>query len=89
VWTISPDDAGKLAHYADKHDLDMVMLSDPKLEVTTRYGLVNSKQPKVPHPTALVVDRQGVIRYLRVDEDYSQRPRTAALLEAVEALDSP
>jgi len=86
VWTISPDDPAQLGRFAEKAGLGFVMLSDPKLEVISRYGLVNPSSPNLPHPTALVVDRQGVIRYARVDEDFRHRPPAAELLAAVDAL---
>jgi len=41
----------------------------------------------VPHPTTVIIDRQGVIRYLRVDIDYKVRPSVAELLEALDRLD--
>ena len=47
------------------------------------WGLVNPDNPKVPHPTALVIGSDGVIRYLRVDEDYKVRPSTEELLAAL------
>jgi peroxiredoxin len=40
----------------------------------------------VPHPTTVIIDRQGVIRYLRVDIDYKVRPSVAELLEALDQL---
>jgi hypothetical protein len=48
---------------------------------------VNPKSPNVPHPTAVVVDGGGVVRYLRQDVDYRVRPSVGELLEAVEGLD--
>lgn len=58
-----------------------------------RYGLRNPKHPPsygiVPHPTALVIDRDGVIRFKRVDVDYKVRPSAEELLEAVGELPAP
>lgn len=41
----------------------------------------------MPHPTAVVVDSGGVIRYLRQDVDYTKRPTSAEILAAIDALD--
>ena len=60
------------------------MLSDPNLEVITAWGLVNPSSPKVPHPTAVIVDGDGVIRYLRQDVDYKSRPSVDELLGALD-----
>ena len=53
------------------------MLVDPDLEVTKAWGVENGQ---IPHPTAAILDTDGVLRYVRVDEDYKVRPPTAAEL---------
>ena len=60
------------------------MLSDPDLEVITAWGLVNPSSPKVPHPTAVIVNADGVVRYLRQDVDYKNRPSVDELLGALD-----
>jgi len=52
---------------------------------TSRSGLlkVSLRQSTVPHPTAVIVDADGTIRYFRQDVDYKHRPTTVELLEAV------
>jgi peroxiredoxin len=37
----------------------------------------------VPHPTAVIVDSDGTIRYFRQDVDYKQRPSSEDLLAAL------
>ena len=49
----------------------------------TEWGLVNALKPTVPHPTAVIVDADGTIRYFRQDVDYKHRPSAAELLEAL------
>ena len=70
--------------------LDFTFLVDPEAEVIDRYGLRNPNHPPsfgiAPHPAAVVIDREGVIRYKRVDVDYKVRPRAAELVEAVRGL---
>ncbi len=66
--------------------LSMLMLSDVDLAVTKRYGVLNEEAGNLPHPTALVVDRGGVIRFAQVDRDYRIRPENATLLAAIAAL---
>lgn len=50
------------------------------------YGVWNESNGKVPHPTALIIDREGIVRFVRVDEDYRVRPDPSELIEAVKAL---
>lgn len=70
--------------------LELTFLVDPEAEVIDRYGLRNPDHPPsygvAPHPAALVIDRDGVIRYKRVDVDYKVRPAAAELVEAVRGL---
>jgi len=79
--------ASKLALFATKEGIDFTLLSDEDLAVITDWGLVNPSNPKVPHPTAVIVDADGVIRYLRQDVDYKQRPSSTELLEALDAIE--
>jgi peroxiredoxin len=62
------------------------LLSDPDLEVITAWGLVNPSSPKVPHPTAVIVSADGVIRYFRQDVDYKDRPSVDELLGALDEM---
>jgi len=62
------------------------MLSDADLVVIKEWGIVNPKSPTVPHPTAVIVDAEGVIRYYRQDIDYKKRPAAAELLDAIDEL---
>ncbi len=83
IWAISPDPVNKLASYASKEGIEFSLLSDPDLEAIKGWGLVNSSNPKVPHPTAAIVGEDGVIRYFRQDVDYKNRPSVEELLGAL------
>lgn len=73
--------------YANKEGIEFTFLSDEEMAVITGWGLVNPSNPKVPHPTAVIVDADGVIRYLRQDVDYKQRPSPTELLEALDGIE--
>jgi peroxiredoxin len=87
IWAISPDAPDKLAQFVSQQGIEYPLLSDGDLVAIRAWGIVNPKKPTVPHPTAVVVDGGGVIRYLRQDVDYKERPSVSELLEAVEGLD--
>lgn len=74
---------------AQDNDFGFPVLHDPEGETIQRYGLRNEGFTRgvVPHPTALVVDREGKIAWKRVDTDYRERPPASDLVAAVEALD--
>jgi len=66
---------------------DITFLSDPGHRVIDRYGLFNATYPRpVPHPTTLVIDRRGVVRWKFVETNYKVRPTNAQVIEALEAV---
>ena len=81
MWAVSIDPPDKLQEMRKDLGLTFVTLMDPGGETIKRYGIVNRAQGEIPHPTALVIDTQGVIRFLRVDEDYRLRPSNEELLQ--------
>ncbi len=66
--------------------LTFVNLMDPGSVTIKRYGVLNEAKGDIPHPTALVVDKQGVITFVRVDEDYRNRPTNEELLQELRRL---
>jgi len=87
IWAISPDAPDKLATYASKTGIEFSLLSDGDGSAIKAWGLVNPKSPNVPHPTAVVVDGPGVVRYLRQDVDYKNRPSASEILKSIEGFD--
>lgn len=88
LWAISPDEIESLAKFQSDEGFSYPLLIDSYDEVTNAYGLVNPERPSVPHPTALIIDRAGIVQYIRVDENYRVRPSAEELLDALEAIES-
>jgi peroxiredoxin len=90
VLVLSTSGTPALRKLVADEGLELTFLVDPEAEVIDRYGLRNPDHPAsfgvAPHPAALVIDRDGVIRYKRVDVDYKVRPTAAELVEAVRGL---
>ena len=66
--------------------LDFTILTDENHLVIDRYGLFNpneSKRRPVPHPTAIVIDQDGVVRWKFTEVNYRIRPENADILEAL------
>ncbi len=61
----------------------IVFLSDPGHRVIDRYGIWNPAGKGWPHPTTLVIDRQGIVRWKFVEVDYRVRPKNEQILEAL------
>ena len=63
------------------------MLQDPDRSVVDRYGVFNedgsTPERQLPHPTTLVIDREGIVRWKVVETDYRLRPTTDDILAAI------
>ena len=74
---------------ADEYGVDMpsiTLLSDPDHAVIDRNGIFNEAEPRgrpVPHPTTLVVDTAGVLRWPVTEVDYTMRPANEDILAAL------
>jgi peroxiredoxin len=63
---------------------DFTFLSDPGHRVIDRYGLLNPADPRgIPHPTTLVIDKAGVVRWKFVEINYRIRPTNQMILDAL------
>ncbi len=82
---MSPDEPAKHEKMRQKLELSYPVLADSDLDVTARYGLLNDRG-KLPHPAAITINKEGVVTWIRVDEDYLQRPSRDELQTALEGL---
>jgi peroxiredoxin len=73
----------------DGREPDYTFLSDPESSVIGRYGVLNpdgGRRGAIPHPAAYVIDREGVVRWLDVQTDYTIRPSNEDVREALRAI---
>lgn len=87
VWSISPDEPDRLRAYRDDKGITIPLLVDGDSSVIRSYGILNEKQGAVPHPTVVLVDREGTVRFFHLDENYRRRPPVDTLLEAVREIE--
>jgi len=81
VWAISSTDpTDKLAAYAGAKGITFPLLSDADLAVTKRFDVLNYTRSNMAHPTTLVIERKGTVRFVRIDFDFTKRPPAANLL---------
>lgn len=67
---------------------DFAFLSDPGHRVIDRYGILNPDDERgIPHPTTLVLDREGIVRWKFIETNYRVRPTNAMILEALSMID--
>jgi peroxiredoxin len=69
---ISPDDLSSMQNTSRRFGQSYIFLSDKNLQVTTRYGIGNSK--KLPHPSLFLVDKEGVLLWYYASTDHKVRP---------------
>ncbi len=65
------------------------LLADPGTRVINRYGLFNPDESRgrpVPHPTTIVIDMDGVVRWRMTEVNYRIRPENADILAALAEL---
>jgi peroxiredoxin len=87
VWAIdSTEPLEKVTHYAEMRGMGFPMLADSGLAVTTQYGVLNAMSRNMAYPTTVVIDRKGVVRYARVDVDFTKRPPVGDLLTFMKRL---
>ena len=70
--------------------IEFQLLADPDNAVIDRYGVYNpddSQRRVIPHPTTLVIDKQGVVRWKFIEIDHRIRPTNEDILAAVAELD--
>jgi peroxiredoxin len=91
ILAVSVDDAADLDRMVRRIEdesggstPDFPFLSDPGSRVIDRYGLRNPDDERgIPHPTTLVIDEEGVVRWKFVETDYRVRPTDEMILEAL------
>ena len=87
LWTIVNDDPEALRGLAADAGYEFPLILDPNAMTIKAYGVLNEGSERgIPHPTAVIVDKQGVVRYVRIDENYRERPSIEELMEALAGL---
>jgi peroxiredoxin len=72
----------------EQSGLTFPLLMDPDLATIKAYGILNIESGKIPHPTAVIVDKSGSVTYVRMDEQFIVRPSTVEeLLPALASAD--
>jgi peroxiredoxin len=86
VVAISPDPVFASAGLVKELGLPFRVLSDPEGRVVEMFGVRNgfsSVAGKLPHPSVLIITRDGVIRFRSVDRNYKKRTTMRAILGGV------
>jgi peroxiredoxin len=91
IVTLSTDTPEQIAKQRGGHGAKAIMLSDADLAVTDRFNLRNPKNlapggiRPMPIPTTILVDADGIVRWIDQSTDYQSRSDPARVLAAIEA----
>ena len=98
LYAISPDSPETSRALVEKIEadgkgsVDFALLADVDSATIDRYALrdpayANEKIDGIPHPAVFVLDREGRVRWSRIESDYKQRPPLNEIRAALEALE--
>ena len=87
---ISVDSQEESRDLRQKAGYTFIFLSDPKLEVITRYDLVHKGAGEagrdIARPAEFLIDSSGTVRWRMLTENFWVRARPAQVLEAARLL---
>jgi peroxiredoxin len=97
LFAISPDTPEQSRAFIEKIEADgkgrvtFTLLSDRDSAVIDRYNLrdpayAGEQFEGIPHPAVFVLDREGIVRWSKVETDYTQRPENSEIRDALDAL---
>ncbi len=89
VVAVVVDPVEKNAAVAAARSLEFPILADPDLAVIDRYGLRHSEGipgQDIARPATFVLDRDGVVRWRDLTDNYRVRPRPDDILRVLDGL---
>jgi peroxiredoxin len=90
IVAVSPDPNERSQRMAEGLRLGYRFVADRDLAVSRRYGLIHPRGgphgEDVPRPATVVLDRDGVVRWLALSSNFQVRPDPGDVLRAVRAL---
>lgn len=90
ILAISPDPNERSQELADRLRAHYKFLADRDLAVARRLGLVHAgggaEKQDVPRPATVLIDKDGVVRWMALADNIQSRPDARDVLRAVRAL---
>lgn len=86
VLVVGPEDAGAFERYWREHDLPFTGLPDPKHSVLKRYGQEINLFKLGRMPAQVIVDKDGIARYVHYGNSMSDIPENKELLGILKGL---
>ena len=86
VLVVGPENANKFADYFTKNDLPFIGLPDPKHSVLKQYGQEINIFKLGRMPAQVLVDKQGVARFVHYGKSMSDIPPNEEILALIDEM---
>lgn len=89
VLVVGPEDAGAFQNYWRENDLPYPGLPDPQHRILKLYGQEVNLFRLGRLPAQVLIDRQGIVRFVHYGKFMSDIPSTEEILQVVDELHQP
>lgn len=86
VVGISRDSVWSHKAYRAQHGIKHDLLADPMLDVTKTFGLEHPKVPFISHRATVIVDKDGVVSFVQIQESTGDARDMDAVKKALETV---
>ncbi len=86
IISIGPDDAGSFKKYWQKNDLSFIGLPDEQHSVLKLYGQQVNLFKLGRQPAQMVIDKQGILRYVHYGHSMKDIPSNEKLFDLLDQL---
>lgn len=83
IVVLGPEDQGAFQQYWSEHELPFIGLPDPKASVLRLFGQEVNLFKLGRMPAQILVDKQGVARFVHYGHSMSDIPENAEILELI------
>ena len=89
VVVVGPEDAKAFEAYWQAHDLPFIGLPDPTASVLKLYGQEVNLFKLGRMPAQVIVDRDGMVRFVHYGHSMSDIPENSEVLELLDQINTP
>jgi len=86
ILVVGPEDAAAFSSYFTKHDLPFIGLPDPAHTVLKLYGQQINLFKFGRMPAQLLVDKEGIARFIHYGHDMTDIPANSEMLALIDGI---
>ncbi|MBP8997884.1 MAG: redoxin domain-containing protein [Anaerolineaceae bacterium] len=88
ILIVGPENAEAFRSYWQKHDLSFIGLPDPGVTVLKKYGQEVNLFKLGRMPAQVIVDKEGIARFVHYGHSMSDIPDNAELLDLLDKINN-